>query len=188
MALKSFQGAAIRRPWRKRIVDAPRELERTRQERDILKKLFRSSRTASSEIPVHGSPSRRRCWEGALRNAGGLGEWLLRLEKTPDESARPSRCASSLRRSASGMAVRASMPSDKSRASSVRASGWLVSCPNRDWQCADLVIGPSLPKGTHQREWSLTASIASSRPPAPTKSGLGILPRSGPTRDGFPWP
>lgn len=38
MAQKPFQAVVIRRFWRKRIAGACRELERTRQERDILKK------------------------------------------------------------------------------------------------------------------------------------------------------
>jgi transposase len=46
-----------------------RELERTRQERDILKKRLLSSRTASYEIPIHRSPSGRISGECSLRDA-----------------------------------------------------------------------------------------------------------------------
>jgi transposase-like protein len=43
-----------------------RELERTRQERDILKKQEVTSRTASSEVPSRGKLSRRVSGQGPL--------------------------------------------------------------------------------------------------------------------------
>jgi hypothetical protein len=43
-----------------------RELERTRQERDRLKKQFVSSRTTSSEVPGRGSISQGLSYHGAV--------------------------------------------------------------------------------------------------------------------------
>lgn len=62
-----------------------RELERTRQERDILKKQSVSSRTASCEVPGRGRVSQGVSGHGALWHAGCVRERLLRLEEAAHE-------------------------------------------------------------------------------------------------------
>ncbi len=68
-----------------------RELERTRQERDILKKQSVSSRTASDEVPGGGGVSQGVSGQRPLRDAWGVAQRLLCVEEAANMPASPSR-------------------------------------------------------------------------------------------------
>jgi transposase len=70
-----------------------RELERVRQERDSLKKPEVTSRTESFEVAGRGKISRGLSRQSALRGARGLGERVLPMAETSDESTRSRRRA-----------------------------------------------------------------------------------------------
>jgi transposase InsO family protein len=71
-----------------------REMERVKQERDILKKQLPSFRASSLEISIHRRSSAAVSCEPALRDAERVDEWVLCIAETPDESAKAEKMAS----------------------------------------------------------------------------------------------
>ena len=88
---KSFPGHG--NPKDPEMAQLKRELARLQEENEILKKLWVSSLSARSEIPVCQRAARAFFGRGAVPCAGGICEWLLCLAQACFEPTQPRRKA-----------------------------------------------------------------------------------------------
>jgi transposase len=82
---EAFPGSGHQTAQEEELRQLKRELERVRQERDILKRQWPSFRAASRKVPVHRRSSAGVSGQPALHVTGRVNKWVLRLEEASDE-------------------------------------------------------------------------------------------------------
>jgi transposase len=122
---QAFPGSGHQTAEQEEIRRLKRELEVTRQERDILKKESASTHGKHDEGPVHCCPSAAVPDQQHVSRAGGGGEWLLCLAAACAQPPQPGE-------SRLCMGVRAFMPSCELKERDADASGSPGSCASRD--------------------------------------------------------
>ena len=75
----AFPGAGRLAPQAEQLRQLQQRLRAVTEERDILKKPWRTSRTTRSEVPLHRRPPRRVPPAEPVPRAGRLAEWFLHL-------------------------------------------------------------------------------------------------------------
>lgn len=93
MVSKAFPGHGNVSAADRKLVELRREPERTRQERDILKKPWPFSPDRREALPIHREATGNVSNSSVVCGAGRLAEWVLRVASPSAQRAGASQCA-----------------------------------------------------------------------------------------------